>query len=524
MARYSQTQAAPDVARAVQEYSRALDGRLLAGLAREKSDSGEAGERYRSLLLMQMLSRQDADLLSALGDQYFQGFCVREDKAKARKIFERAAEQGSTRSMYDLAWYYYERQELLQAIDYFNRCIDAQDRMDPDTIGKCRRCLGFCYANLPDPKVSQAIENLTIAADKYHDVHAARRLGLLYGEKDSRQFSTEKCLHYLEQAAHGGEMVAVRILGDYYCRGNSELGIQPNWARAEAILLPHAGDGDAAVLRLLGNLYMYGDANASIPSDYAKAQTFYEQYLALEYDANIEANLGCVYFQLDQHQKAGELLQKADRNGIMLYSDFLGALCEDGTLGAKDPEKALHYYERAFNAGMMNNAVTCSRYMSLLEQKRNYYKAYAVADYGLDKYNDSVFLYTKARLVLNDLVTGQISREQAAEMMEMYLYLPFTGSRSVQAHTMLGHYYLSTRDYHKAEDHYLQAFEKGESDAAVYLGWLYEAGGGAITADPDKAYAWFAKAAGAGSVLGRKELSCWKKSLFGGWKRIANIG
>ena len=119
MEHYVQTQVTSAVSRAIQEYSKNRDTRYLVEMARETNNSDIKDDQVISLLLMQMLAGENAELYSALGDRYYQGAGVRRDEAKALEMFRAAADQGSARSMYDLAWYYYDRQEYMYAIDYF---------------------------------------------------------------------------------------------------------------------------------------------------------------------------------------------------------------------------------------------------------------------------------------------------------------------------------------------------------------------------------------------------------------------
>ena len=94
------------------------------------------------------------------------------------------------------------------------------------------------------------------------------------------------------------------------------------------------------------------------------------------------------------------------------------------------------------------------------------------------------------------------------------------GKEGGKVHITLGLYYHNTLDYRKAESHFLEAFNKGCSDAGVYLGYLYEDGGGTINPNTKKAYEWFTLAAEKGSSIAKEELECWKKNLFGGYHRI----
>ena len=183
--------------------------------------------------------------------------------------------------------------------------------------------------------------------------------------------------------------------------------------------------------------------------------------------------------------------------------------------------RALQYYERAYSTNCINNLFTCNEYVELLIQCGLLQKAYEVAEYGYKTYNDIVFIFIKADLILSQKVRNEVSPEQAAEMMELCVQY---NSHVGKAHMALARYYLATRDYRKAEKNYIDAFNAGVADAGASLAYLYEKGGGTIAPNPNKAYEWFAKAAEKGSMIGAQELQCWKKGLIGGYRRIRSLG
>ena len=76
-----------------------------------KLNEGNTTDLYTGLILMRMIANENPEMLSTLGDRYYSGNCVRKDEQKALRLFEEAANNGSVRSKYDLAWYYYDRKE-----------------------------------------------------------------------------------------------------------------------------------------------------------------------------------------------------------------------------------------------------------------------------------------------------------------------------------------------------------------------------------------------------------------------------
>lgn len=473
-----------------------------------------------ALLLMKLFENISPELQSELGDCYYQGDGVSQDIEKALSMFKAAADKGGVRAQYDLGWYYYDCEEYLQAIEHFSFCISHKNEIDENKLSKSYACLGDSYSKVSEPKVSTAIENLAIAADRYHHGFACRRLSEIYGEPGTSFFDAAKTIKYYELGAMCGDSPSAHHLAIDYIFGNDNLNILPNGKKAEELLLQFADSGDFNILRDLGLLYKRGDENNGINKDYDKSKTYYERSWALSNNPLVASDLGYVYFCLDEFKNAEKMLLIADSAGYYEYSDFLGRIYKEGYLGDKDLAKAELYYDRAYNKKTLNNVFTCAEYAELLEERGNYQKAFDVADYGEKRFNDVWFLFIKANLVLSGKVTNKISTADAAELMEICIQYD---THVEKAHMSLGKYYLSVGEYRKAEKQYMDAFSKGISDAAVFLGRLYEKGGGTINADPSRAFDWYSKAASAGSELGKEEVACFKKGMFGGYRRIRSI-
>lgn len=508
-----------DVVDSIVDYSRTLDDMKLIRII-DKLNEGSTTDLYAGLMLMRMIADKSPEMLSALGDRYYSGICVRKNEQKAFQFFRDAAKSGSVRAKYDLAWYYYDRKEYMRASEYFKECIDSQKVLESYMVGKSYACLGDCYVNISEPRYSQGFEYLSIAADKYHNNFACRRLGFLYSDPESNYFNAVKSVQYLERASKNGDVIAARELGSYYLFGNQSLGISKNGQKAESILLPYKDSEDSYVLQYLGILYLNGDKNNNFSENIDKACSFYEKARTLSNDVIIVADLGYTYYKLDRYKNAEELLLIADGSGYCRYSDFLGRMYKDGDLGYKDLGRALIFYEKAFASDCINNVFTCAEYSELLIELGNYQKAYEVAEFGEKTYNDIWFIYIKADLLLRQKIRNEISLDEAAEMMEMCIEYK---THTADAHMTLGHYHLATRNYRVAEKHYLDAFDFGIADAGVFLGRLYENGGGTIKPNSNLAYEWFVKAANNGSALGNQEAQCWKKGILGGYRRRRSV-
>ncbi len=495
---------------------------VSTGLVNAVSSLREKGgqDLYTALLIMKMFDSSHPELQSELGDCYYQGDGLSKNTEKALEMFKQAAQKGSLRAQYDLGWYYYDQSEYLRAIENFTACISRKAELSDHKLTRCYSCLGDSYVRIPEPQISAAIENLAIAASKYHNDYACRRLGQIYAKSGTSYFDPDKSIKYYELGASYGDATSAHELGINYILGDEELHIARNGFKAEAILLPFANAQNFNVLRDLGILYQRGDPDNGFPENYAKSKSYYERAWALKQDPLLAANLGYVYFRLDEYSNAEKMLTVADSAGYSDYSDFLGRIYREGYLGKKDLQKAVFYYNRAYAAGELNNLFTFAEFAELLEQAGDYQKAYDVADQGEQRFNDICFVFIKAKVVLEENVTNRISLDQAAELMECCIR--YDTEKEV-AHMALGKYYLSAKEFRKAEKHYMDAFALGIADAAVYLARLYENGGGSITANVDKAYEWYTKAASAGSRIGQEEISCFKQGFFGGYKRIRSL-
>lgn len=505
----------PDLREAIRTYS------LTGKIGELEKQARENDTPYVGLLLLAALAPKNPDLQSALGDRYYQGIEVGMDDAHALELFEEAAARGSVESAYDLAWYYFDLKEYLRAAEYFEICVRVREQLSADRAGKSYGCLGACYANIPDPKLSQAFENLTIAAEKYHNSFACRRLGYLYiDEKQGSHFDAVKGVHYLQLAAEYGDEIAACEMGRCYLFGEEDLKVEKNVKKAEEILLLHKNSDNADILKYLGMLYLYGDDKTGIAEDLNKALAYFDESSRIFPNGITTASMGYVYYKLGQYAEAEKKLLEAEELGNSTYSDFLGRMYREGNLGAPNRSQALKFYRQAYKKNSINNVFTCGEYAELLEEMGDYQSAYEAAEYGEKRFNDIYFIFLKSKLVLQGKITNRQSLSEAVNRMQECMEYH---TRDKEVNEVLGNYYFAMREYRKAERYLLESFRLGAANAGVVLGRLYEAGGGTISASAEKAYEWYSKAAAAGSEIGREEAGCFKKGLLGGYKRVRRL-
>lgn len=504
--------------KAILDYSLNLNMDELVKVVTSMHNDESAGG-YISLLLSGMLSKENADMQALVGDCYYQGKVVHKSVSKAVNCFKEAYQNGSIIGSYDLGWYYYDQNEFLSAIEYLEKCLDEKNSFDDNQISNIYSCLGDSYLDISEPKYSKALEYLAVAADKYHSGYANRRLGIFYGEKTCKYFDAEKCIKYYEQAAYLGDVDAAVSLGDVYISGDEELNVQKNLLKAEKILLPFSESDNPELLFFLGRLYTMNESD--FHGDMTLAIKYFNKSYQIDKNWLVAAWLGYAYYTEDMYAQAEEMLLIADEHGCRLFSDFLGRIYKGGLVGNRDFHRARKYYGHAYENEGLNNMFTCAEFTEVLMEVGEYLTAYEVATYGKEQYNDIFFIFCQAKLIITGKISSETNMEKAADMLEAVI--SYSTSEKTEAHLLLADYYLRTGSYRKAESHYLELFQEGFADAGVYLGRLYEKGGGTIRANINLAYEWYEKAKNQGSELGEKEISCFQRSFFGGLKRIRSL-
>lgn len=495
-----------ELVNAINDYSLKLDSKKLIEVAIKYNMIGSQNQ-HLILLLMKILENEDPNLQSSLGNRYYLGNCVKMDKVKALDFYKNAESRGSILSKFYLGWHYYQLSEYHRAIEYFGKCIIERDKFDDFRLGECYACLGDSYTRIAEPKFTQAFENLTIAADIYHDTFACRRLGKLYSKRGTSFFNPEKVLFFYERGAELGDDTSACELGECYIFGNEELNVKKNWRKAEKVLLPYSDGKNSDILRLLGILYLNGSQTEGVIEDLDKAKKYLSSAWDLSRNKVVASELGYAYYRLGEYKKCEELLLFADAENCCHNSDFLARMYKDGHLGSVDLKKAEYYYERSYKAGNLNNVFTCVEYSEFLDQLGKYERSFDVADYGENEFKDICFVFIKANLVLTGKIKDKMPMDDALIMMEVCIE---RDNNKKEAHFSIANYHYQTRNYRLAEFHYLEAFKHGLADAGAMLGKLYEFGGGSIQPNVNKAFEWYTKSAAVGSAIGQEEAACFE--------------
>ena len=522
--------------------SRGESGQLVEALLALRDRGKAEDDLYTICLLAKAIENQSDDAAVVLGEEYQSGKCLAVNPEKGRAIFERAANNGNARGLYDFGIYYCHQKEYARAIEQFERCLKSKN-LDESMLALCHGALGDSYSRLSTPQYGKAVDNLTIAADKYHIPYATLRLGLLFMEQ-SNPSEKKKGLPYLEQAAKNGNAEAASTLAELYIYGDDAFGILPDESKAKNLLNPFANSDHVGAQYLLGYLNLFGvvGEGAKGRQGAAAAVGHFEKAWNGMRSPIIAEKLGFAYYLLGRLHEARDLWEYVDRekeDGCK-YLDFLGRIYVQEF---KDKARGLSCYDRAYRSETgLANYFTYSEYVDLLLEAGRYSDAFSVSDEGDQRFNDIKFFYQKAELVLS----GKCPSSKPYEYVQMMQACVEYEGYGVKARRVLADYYARTGNVMDARAQLKQLYDLCERDAAFNLGVMYASdpllaidwytkafASGSVEAalriadtyekalrNTDKAVEWYSKAANAGSLLAAQELAKFKQTMFGHYKRI----
>ena len=202
-----------------------------------------------------------------LGECYYKGEGVSEDKTKAVKWYLKAAEQGHAEAQYRLGeCYYYGRgvsEDETEAVKWYRKAVKqfrkAAEQGDPDAQYRLGECYYFGRGVSEDETEAvkwyrKAVEQFRKAAEQ-GDPDAQYRLGACYyfGRGVSRDET--KAVELVRKAAKQGHAYAQYRLGVFYYYGE---GVSEDRTKAVEWYLKAAEQGHAEAQYRLGQCYYYG--------------------------------------------------------------------------------------------------------------------------------------------------------------------------------------------------------------------------------------------------------------------------
>jgi TPR repeat protein len=358
---------------------------ILAGLYIEGRGVPEDGRKVLSLLIPSA-AKGSVAALSGLGDLFARGAgAIAAEPARAARYYERAAAEGDMHGKYRLALMLLDGKGIPADVDRAIALLeDLSAGGDPWILIQ----LADVYASGKAKPAERAIHYLDKAVAKDH-APAMVRLAQLYQSgigavapdagkaagllersaslgnaggqvllaqmllKSGKVPDATRAVGLLEQAAATGDAWATTILADMLIRGDR---VQPDGARALALLKPLADADNAAALAGLGNLYTLGAG--SVRPDPAKAATYLEAAAALG-DYGAKSRLGMMLVKGDGAEpgRGLALLRDVAAIGDGWAKIQLGDVLVSGGTLPVDPDGALSAYEAAREAGLPAGAI-----------------------------------------------------------------------------------------------------------------------------------------------------------------------
>lgn len=295
-------------------YQRAADQNCeiaMVNLARSYKEMDKCDEAL--IWLKKAADNGLAMAKNTLGNWYFYGQCVEEDKAEAVKLYRYAAERGFAES---------------------------------------QLYLGYCYAKGLGVKTDhkEAFKWYMMAADQGNIV-ACYNLGLYYERGDGVEKDKKEALNWYTKAADMGYADASVNIGNLYAGFNSYYDIDHSFEEAVKWYEKAANQNNARGQFLLGYSYHHGDG---VTIDYKKAHELYMKAAEQDY-ASAYNNLGILYEEgkgvkkdkkmaFQYYMKAAEL---GSRNGMA----NVGECYEHGTGVKRNKQEAIKWYQKAAKQG-----------------------------------------------------------------------------------------------------------------------------------------------------------------------------
>ena len=188
-----------------------------------------------------------------LGDCYYVGEGIREDKQEAVKWFRLAAEQGDAEAQRMLGACYYVgegiREDKREAVKWYRLAAEQGD-------AAAQRGLGVCYyvgEGIREDK-REAVKWYRLAAEQ-GDAAAQRGLGVCYYVGEGIREDKREAVKWYRLAAEQGDAEVQRWLGDCYFFGH---GVGKNKREAVNWYFLSAEKGNAEAQRRLGACFYFG--------------------------------------------------------------------------------------------------------------------------------------------------------------------------------------------------------------------------------------------------------------------------
>ena len=260
-----------------------------------------------------------------LGELYYLGRGVEEDKVKGQDLIDTVIEQGCTEG-YLLKGYIAEDEEDYDtAMEYYNKALESDEQL---FIASARCHIGNVYYNGRgvEQDYAKALEWYEKAADLGNS-SAMNQIGNLYGHGLGVELDYAQALEWLEKSADLGNSDAMNNIAYMYYDG---LGVEQDYTQALEWFEKSADLGVSDAMTNIAYIYQNGQG---VEQDYTKALEWYEKAADLENSVAMYF-IGYMYYFGDgveqDYIKALEWFRKSADLGDTYAIDTINDMYEKG--------------------------------------------------------------------------------------------------------------------------------------------------------------------------------------------------
>lgn len=288
--------------------------------------------------------KNDSIVQRVLGYRYEMGIGVATAPQTAFMLYQKAAQQGNTTAMYNLAKLYTKgrgvQENLDKAIHWYKKIIEVE----PDNLNTLYS-LGWAYMKKED--YTQAMRWYRVASDK-GSIEAQSAIAWLYRQGLGVPQDKVKSVELYLRAAEKGDSNAMINLAKAYLNGE---GIDKNVEKAMGLYHKAADAGNATAQGYLGYLYVMGEVQGYVfGRNYEKALIYIKQGAAQQ-DSLSQYLMGWMYHQGEglrrDFVKAMEWYKKAAAQNMPNAINNIGQMYEQGEGVIADKNEAIKWYRRA---------------------------------------------------------------------------------------------------------------------------------------------------------------------------------
>ena len=328
------------------------------------TDTPQMGDRYIFQLVSQEIKNLkargkagDSEAICELAHRYFKGDGVPEDKAKAVKLYQKAAEQGNAEAQFELGSCYISGKGVPQvkseAIKWYRKAAEQG-------YAEAQNSLGVCY------DIGYGVVIDKVEAVKWYRKAAEQglaksqfNLGYMYKNGEGVAKDKDEALKWINKAIKQGELHRLAEQGDaeaqlylgwyykdeYFTKDMNEA---VKWFRKAA------EQGYARAQNTLGECYYSGNG---IPQNYSEAVRWF--CIAAEQEfARVQDNLGDCYYNgkgvPQNYSEAVKWYRKAAEQGYARSQNSLGVCYYYGKGVPQDKVEAVKWFKKAAKQGGKN--------------------------------------------------------------------------------------------------------------------------------------------------------------------------